>query len=62
MASSLQAAIKQEFGITADLKAGHGGVFDVAIDGGLAYSKHETHRFPTNEEIFAKIRALPKKS
>jgi selT/selW/selH-like putative selenoprotein len=52
----LQAAIKKEFGVTADLKGGHSGVFDVAIDGKLVYSKDQTFRFPTNEEIFAKIR------
>lgn len=53
----MQEAIKKEFGFTATLKAGHGGVFDVTLDGKLAYSKDETFRFPTNEEIFAKIRA-----
>lgn len=61
MASSLQAAIKKEFGLTADLKEGHGGVFDVAIDGTVVYSKHETSRFPENHEVFARIRQrLPK--
>ena len=56
----MQAAIKKAFGLTADLKGGHGGVFDVTIDGQLAYSKDETHRFPTNEEILDKIRARKK--
>jgi selT/selW/selH-like putative selenoprotein len=56
----LQAAIKKEFGVTADLEAGHGGVFDVVIDGQRVYSKDETFRFPTNEEIFAKIRERKK--
>ena len=60
MASSLEAAIKNEFGLTADLKGGHGGVFDVAIDGQTVYSKHETKRFPSDEEILSKIRALGK--
>ena len=60
MASSLQAAIKKEFGITADLTEGHGGVFDVVINGKLAYSKHETYRFPSNDEVFVKIRELRK--
>ncbi len=53
----MQAAIKKAFGIGAVLKEGHSGVFDVTIDGTLVYSKHETFRFPTDEEIFAKIRA-----
>ena len=29
----------------------------MALDGKIVYSKDETFRFPTNEEIFAKIRA-----
>jgi selT/selW/selH-like putative selenoprotein len=52
----LQAAIKNEFGLTADLKGGHGGVFDVELDGELVYSKDKTFRFPTNDEVFAEIR------
>lgn len=32
-------------------------MFDVTLDGTRIYSKDETFRFPTNEEIFAKIRA-----
>jgi selT/selW/selH-like putative selenoprotein len=52
----LQEAIKKEFGLTADLKGGHGGVFDVMVDGALVYSKDQTLRFPTNEEIFDRIR------
>jgi selT/selW/selH-like putative selenoprotein len=42
--------------VTADLKGGHGGVFDVTLDGKLIYSKHETNRFPTDEEILKKVR------
>jgi selT/selW/selH-like putative selenoprotein len=57
----LQAAIEKEFGVTADLKGGHGGVFDVAIDGDLVYSKDQTFRFPNNEEIFAKVRERQKR-
>jgi selT/selW/selH-like putative selenoprotein len=52
----LQAAIKNAFGITAELKGGHGGVFDVTLDGSLIYSKDETFRFPTDEEVLSKIR------
>jgi selT/selW/selH-like putative selenoprotein len=29
------------------------GVFDVTVDGRLAYSKKQTGRFPTDEEIEA---------
>ncbi|MDA0662201.1 MAG: Rdx family protein [Proteobacteria bacterium] len=37
------------------LIAGRNGVFDIKIDGALAYSKKETGRFPTDEEV----KALP---
>lgn len=30
------------------------------LDGSLIYSKHTTGRFPTNDEIFAKIREARK--
>jgi selT/selW/selH-like putative selenoprotein len=53
----LQEAIKQELGLTAELRGGHGGVFDVELDGQRIYSKDETFRFPTNQEIVAAIRA-----
>lgn len=32
---------------------GKGGVFDITIDGALAYSKRETGRFPTDDEVKA---------
>jgi selT/selW/selH-like putative selenoprotein len=42
--------------VTADLTGGHAGVFDVTLDGQLVFSKDQTFRFPTNDEIFVKIR------
>jgi selT/selW/selH-like putative selenoprotein len=53
----LQAAIKEKYGITAGLKEGFSGIFEVALDGKTVYSNQTTHRFPTNEEIFQKIDA-----
>lgn len=53
----MQAAIKNKYGITASLKEGVGGIFEVSIDGKLAYSNQTTYRFPTDEEIFEKIDA-----
>jgi selenoprotein W-related protein len=32
---------------------GHGGVFDISVDGQLKFSKKQTGRFPTNDEIEA---------
>jgi hypothetical protein len=37
-----------------------GGIFEVYIDGETAYSNRETYRFPTDEEIFAKIDSAKK--
>lgn len=39
----------------AELKKGAGGVFDVAADGKLVFSKHSEGRYPEPEEI---VRAL----
>jgi len=56
----LQAAIKDKYGITARLKEGVGGIFEVFLDGQTAYTNQDTYRFPTDEEIFAKIDAARK--
>jgi selT/selW/selH-like putative selenoprotein len=34
-----------------ELKPGKSGQFDVTIDGKLAYSRHQTGRFPSDQEI-----------
>ena len=57
-ASSLQAAIKSKYGITAELKESAGGVFFVDIDGKRVYDNQVTYRFPTDEEIFQQIDTL----
>ena len=51
----MQAAIKTKYGLTATLREGAGGIFEVSIDNDTVYSNQETYRFPTDEEIFAKI-------
>ena len=56
----MQAAIKNKYGMTANLRDGVGGIFEVALDGKTVYSNQETYRFPTDEEIFEKIDALKK--
>jgi selenoprotein W-related protein len=44
--------------VQAELLKGSGGVFDVAADGKLVYSKHQTGRFPDNAEVVQALRAL----
>ena len=51
----MQAAIKDRYGITASLREGAGGIFEVSIDNRTVYSNQTTYRFPENEEIFAQI-------
>ena len=58
----MQAAIKDKYGITARLKEGVGGIFEVSIDGATVYSNETTYRFPENEEIFVKIDAAKAKA
>ena len=43
-------------GASVELIEGHGGVFEVTIDGALEYSKKKLHRFPTDEEVDAMAR------
>ena len=56
----MQAAIKNKYGITANLREGVGGIFEVALQGKTVYSNLETYRFPTDEEIFETIEAAQK--
>jgi selT/selW/selH-like putative selenoprotein len=35
---------------------GGGGIFDVAVDGRQIYSKHDTGRFPTDDEIVSQLK------
>ena len=56
----MQAAIKNKYKITATLREGAGGIFEVSIDDSVVYSNQTTYRFPTDEEIFEKIDAAKK--
>ena len=56
----MQAAIKNKYKITAVLKEGHSGIFEVSIDDDVVYTNETTYRFPTDEEIFEKIDATKK--
>ena len=43
-------------GIDAELIAGSGGIFDVAADGRVVFSKHRMGRFPAPGEVVALLR------
>jgi selT/selW/selH-like putative selenoprotein len=54
----LQTAIKDKFGVVATLVEGHGGAFEVTVDGKRIFSKLKTFRFPEDEEILSKIASI----
>jgi selenoprotein W-related protein len=43
--------LQEAFGADAELIEGSGGIFDVIVDGAKVFSKHETGRFPDEQEI-----------
>jgi len=57
----LAAAIKKNLGITAKLKKGHGGIFEVAIDGKVLYTNRNVcSALPAEEEILRKAEEFSK--
>ena len=61
MASSMAAAIKDKLGITAKLKKGHGGIFEVAIDGKVVYTNRNVcGSLPTEAGIVKKTEEFSK--
>jgi selenoprotein W-related protein len=47
----LAAAIKDTFGVEAELIPGAGGIFDVVANGHKIFSKHDVGRFPEEHEV-----------
>ena len=45
--------MEQKYGAEVELVPGVGGVFEITVDGRLAFSKKQTGRFPTDEEVDA---------
>jgi selT/selW/selH-like putative selenoprotein len=54
----LAAEIRQALGIEPELVKGANGIFDVAADGKLVFSRHRDARFPGAEEIVQSLRKL----
>jgi predicted Rdx family selenoprotein len=51
----LAARIREATGLDATLIAGDNGIFDVAGDGKVLFSKHIEGRFPDDEEILQQL-------
>ncbi len=45
--------LEEHYGADVELVPGVGGVFEITVDGKLLFSKKQTGRFPTDEEIDA---------
>ena len=45
--------LEQEYGAEVELVPGVGGVFEITVDGQLKFSKKQTGRFPTDDEVIA---------
>ena len=45
--------LEKRYGAEVELVPGVAGVFEITVDGRLAFSKKQTGRFPTDEEIEA---------
>ena len=45
--------MQEKFGADVELVPGVGGVFEITVDGQLKFSKKQTGRFPTDEEVIA---------
>ena len=54
----MAAEIRQALGIEPELLKGANGIFDVAADGKLLFSKHRDGRFPDADEIIQSLRKL----
>lgn len=53
----MAAAVKSEFGVDAELIQGHGGIFDVSVDGAIAFTNAgRCGPLPWPEEVVQAIR------
>ena len=45
--------MEQKYGADVELVPGVGGVFEITVDGQLKFSKKQTGRFPSDDEVIA---------
>ena len=49
--------MREGLGVAPELIRGGGGIFDVAVDGRIVYSKHETGEFPDEAALVESLQA-----
>ena len=53
----MAAAIEREFGMESALVAGHGGIFEVSLDGSVAYTNRDAScSIPSDDEVIAALK------
>jgi selT/selW/selH-like putative selenoprotein len=52
-AQAVSARLQERAGAEVELKKGHGGAFEITVDGALKFSKKATGRFPTDADVDA---------
>jgi selT/selW/selH-like putative selenoprotein len=57
----VSAEIAQALGVKPELVKGDNGIFDVAVDGKLVFSKDRTNRFPQPGEIVQELQGAGKR-
>jgi selenoprotein W-related protein len=45
--------LEDKYGAEVELVPGTGGVFEITVDGQLKFSKKQSGRFPTDDEVLA---------
>ena len=55
-AQQVAARLKDRSGAEVELVKGHGGVFEITVDGALKFSKKATGRFPSEAELDAAVK------
>jgi selenoprotein W-related protein len=45
--------LEDKYGAEVELVPGTGGVFEITVDGQLKFSKKQSGRFPTDDEVIA---------
>jgi hypothetical protein len=55
MAASLAAAIKNRFGLEAELIEGHDGIYEIIVNKTLVYTNQACEHPPVEEDVFAEI-------
>ena len=52
----MAAVIEKEFGLSSDFIEGHGGIFEVALDGRVVYTNGSQGGIPSDDQVLEAVR------